>query len=276
VITAIQIGDIALGSDGHYALTRASGLGLPPIRSSAFNLAGANFGRFVAAFYGARRFSFDGTVIGDTVADYASRRSLVQQAFDAGQGEQLITFTLSDGRSLTLQAVTVECDFPLQAGWPSAGQFHVEPEAAYPFYEAASPTSLTLTLQTGGGGTVPPPTMPMGLAMGSGGTAITTSNGTTTAAPTFRIVGPVTNPTLRNNTTGQQLRFLHTLAAGEYLDIDVRNKTVHDQAGTNRYAAKDGDWWGIEPGNNELAFLADSSAPLATATITYADTYLAL
>jgi hypothetical protein len=276
MIASIQVSSLTLNADGYTVINKLDGLDLPPVRLSSFNLAGEHFGRHVAAYYGARRFSLGGVLKGDSVNDFLARRTAFFDAFDAFNGEQTITFTLSDGRVLTLTAVTVNLDFSPHAGWATAAAFHVELEAAFPFFTSANVTSIALSLPTGGGGTVPPSTMPMGLSMGGGSSVATFNPGTSPSYPTIRIAGPVTNPAIRNITTGKELRLALTMVAGEYLDIDARGKTITDQGGTNRYAIRSGDWLTIQPGSNTLAFVADSSDPAALATVAYAATYLAI
>ncbi len=68
------------------------------------------------------------------------------------------------------------------------------------------------------------------LHWGAGGLSslqrIAANVGTERAYPMVSIVGPVTNPSLYNTTTGALLRFLTTLAAGETLTVDTANNAV--------------------------------------------------
>lgn len=277
MILSIEIGSLIMNtSSSGYGLVEESGLTLPPIRNASFNLAGVNYGSHVSSFYGVRRFSLDFVVIGSTIADYRSKRDALLSAFSTLNGPQTITFNLSGGRALTLTAVTLSLDFPLKAGVPAAGDCHIEMEAAFPFFLNEELTTVVASLPTLGGGTVPAPTMPMALSMGSGVTTTAINNGTTQAYPTFRFSGPVTNPAIKNQTTGEEMRFLLSLGAGEYLDVNTLQKSIVDASGTNRYSSKTGDWWTLAPGTNLLSFRADSSDPAAIAIITYADTYLGI
>ena len=204
MITSITIGGLTINTGSNYALTGESGLDLPPARHASFNLAGEHFGSFVSSLYGVRRFSLDILVIGTDSSDFIIRRTALLSAFDSLKGEQDIVFVTSDARSVKLSAVTIDCDFPLKAGNPASGEAHIELEAAFPFFTAEE-VSVALSLPTGGGRSVPPPTMPMGLSMSSGGTSSATNNGTAPAYPIIRFGGPVTNPAIRNEMTGEEL-----------------------------------------------------------------------
>jgi hypothetical protein len=275
MITGVTIGDLVINADEHYALVGEQGLSLPPVRLSSFNLAGQDFGRHVASFYGIRRYALDILVIGDSIADFAERRKAIHAAFHRLLEEQPVAFTLTDGSEVTLISVFVSIDFALKAGQPTAAQAHVELEAAYPFFTAAEASLVILTLGTTGGGTVPA-TVPMALNADALSSAIAANPGNAVAQPRLRLNGPITNPTVRNLSTGQELRFTITLGAGEYLDVDIQARTVVDQSGTNRFATASGDWWGLEPGDNVLALLADSNDPTSTAEVRFTPTYLAI
>lgn len=108
-----------------------------------------------------------------------------------------------------------------------------------------------------------------------GGTSpvITVQNsGTIGTLPTFRVHGPITNFSLRNQTTGKELRITYTLPAGQYLDIDFAAKTVLLGGTASRYFAKSGEWWEIEPGLNSIRLTAVSGE--GTATMNWRDAWL--
>jgi hypothetical protein len=274
MITSIVIGSITLSGTGSYVLNGVRGLELPPIRLASYDLAGADFGRFVSSFFGRRRFALEGVVIGEDATDFIAKRNALIVAVGGSGGEQIITITTSDGRVLRIVAALAMFDFPPQAGIPAAAMFRAEFEAAVPFLESANAVAYSLTLPTGGGGKVPPDTMPMALAFGQGGSAFVTNAGNAPALPTVRIAGPVTNPALRNNATNQELSFDIVLVTGESLDVDFRQKTVTDHSGRNRFDTKGGDWWSLAPGVSEIRFVADSTDPAALVTLTVRDTYL--
>lgn len=95
----------------------------------------------------------------------------------------------------------------------------------------------------GGSDTCEVPTViPMTIGIGATTVYITeaiTNSGTMWAWPKIHIHGPIANPLITNDSTGEKLDFAGTtIAAGDYYDIDLRYgyKTVIDAAGVNQIA----------------------------------------
>lgn len=87
--------------------------------------------------------------------------------------------------------------------------------------------------------------------------------------PRMRIDGPVANPVITCNETGDSLRYAGTLAAGQYLDIDcgVRRVLLNgftSQAGRCTWS---GRGLGVPVGGASFSWAADSSNPAATLSI---------
>ena len=92
-----------------------------------------------------------------------------------------------------------------------------------------------------------------------GGTQVVAVGGNWPNFPVIRINGPITNPTITNNTTGQSIAITATITAGNWFDIDLSygKKTVVDNLGANRIstvsAASNLATWSFIPGNNTIA-----------------------
>lgn len=111
-----------------------------------------------------------------------------------------------------------------------------------------------------------------GVAPGS----VTVSNGGNYDAPaTYRITGPVTDPAVTNNTTGQAFSLTTTLTAGNYVDIDTATRTVLYNGATNYYSKLDAgsDLFDLVPGANELR-LTRTGADAATLTVFHRSTFV--
>ena len=91
--------------------------------------------------------------------------------------------------------------------------------------------------------------------------------GSTVAYPVLRIFGPCTDPLVENETSGRQLAFEITIANGDYLEVDTRQRTIrlNGLTASSRYDALDfpaSQWWGLLPGSNRVRFApAAFSAP---------------
>jgi hypothetical protein len=101
---------------------------------------------------------------------------------------------------------------------------------------------------------------PWAFVAGSGGTnSIITSQGNVSTPPLMRMYGGCSNPTVKNVTTGQQLSFTNvSLAAGQYLEIDVAARTVYlnGDSSLSYYNKLDftvSAWWELQPGANSIA-----------------------
>jgi hypothetical protein len=91
------------------------------------------------------------------------------------------------------------------------------------------------------------------------------------AMPTFRIDGPVVNPTILNDDTGQAMHLDLTIAGGEWVTINTATGQVlgNGQVGAPRRAQWWGDWFGLRPGPNNLRFIGDSAGAGALLTATW-------
>jgi hypothetical protein len=100
--------------------------------------------------------------------------------------------------------------------------------------------NLVFALGGGSGGGTVPRVIPR--LVGSSvlnASASKTYTGTMLSYPQVRITGPITDPVLRNNITGEKLDFTGiTITGGDYYDIDCRygKKTIVDSGGVNRIA----------------------------------------
>ncbi len=276
MISSLNIRSTTFNTGSNFFIIELPGLEMPPMRVVNYNLAGEHFGLYVSAFYGKRRFSLKGWVVGSSQSDFQTQRDQLQKDLDITSGEIPINITLVNGRQLTINAILIALDFSPKPGELTATQFNASFDASFPFLVSQTENSQNINLATGGGGKVPPDTMPMALAPDSGGSNFIINNGNAPYYPIVRITGPVLNPSLRNNTSGKVVRFAVNLAAGEYLDIDFKRKTIFDNQGRNQYSSKSGDWWFLQPGTSEIRFLADSYDASAVANIKFRDSFLGI
>jgi hypothetical protein len=81
-----------------------------------------------------------------------------------------------------------------------------------------------------------------------------TNEGSFEASPIFRVNGPLTDPSINNSTTDQTMALSTTIADGDWVDIDLLNRTITDSEGNNVFAILDpsSDWISLAPGDNEL------------------------
>lgn len=90
---------------------------------------------------------------------------------------------------------------------------------------------------------------------GSGGQNIITVDGVDSAFPVWEVIGPATNPTLTNTTTGQSITWNGTVPNGQSLVVDMSEQTA-TMAGANVFQYIDGQWIRLDAGNNTLTYTA--------------------
>lgn len=110
---------------------------------------------------------------------------------------------------------------------------------------------------SGTGGLSFPLDFPLDFGVSDTAGRLTVENeGNVSSPPTFVITGPVTNPIIDNDTTGQSIYTQDTaLSTGDTLTIDTAAKTVVLNGTTSRpdlISVSLTDWFYIRPGSNQL------------------------
>jgi hypothetical protein len=133
----------------------------------------------------------------------------------------------------------------------------------------------------GGGGLMFPFTFPFDFVdPTSPGANVFFNAGDVLTWPTITIIGPVTNPVIRNLTTGDALGFDSlTLLAGETVVIDTYEETVFKNG--DPYQSLDGaldietsTFWHMLPGDNVISLGGSAPDPAVTrALVTWQDSY---
>jgi hypothetical protein len=154
-----------------------------------------------------------------------------------------------------------------------ASEVVVELRATDPRIYDDTETTTTLTPATPSGGRTYDRTYDMSYGgLGNAGTATIINAGNVAAG--VRILGPVTDPKVTNETTGQSLELDIALAMGEFVDLDSRDRTVLLNGTANRYhLLVEADWWELQPGSNQLRFTA--SVPTgSSASVTWRSAWI--
>jgi len=140
--------------------------------------------------------------------------------------------------------------------------------------------SLTGTAGSGSGlGVAWPVVWPAVWGGGSGADQVVSvvNVGNIESPPLFRVHGPVTNPEIRNTTTGTSIWIDNlVLAVGAYIDVDVANVTVVSNLGVNLYdrVRFPGSIWSLlAPGTNNLELRATASSSGVQLTVYWRDAW---
>jgi hypothetical protein len=96
--------------------------------------------------------------------------------------------------------------------------------------------------------------------------------------PTLRVYGIIDNPEIRNETTGQSIFIDNvSLAAGEYIDIDVATRTAVSSVSGNIYSRvrfPGTTWWLLEPGVNDIQLRGVSTGAGVQVTVYWRDAWV--
>lgn len=150
--------------------------------------------------------------------------------------------------------------------------------ATSPYYESATESTGSTGRTTPGAGVTPPFTPPFTLGASVSGTIRVSNDGTAAAGWTARLDGPLTDPVITNQTTGERLAFTGNggldIAAGEYVELSSEGRAAL-LAGTSSRRSQlslDSRWWQFPPGATDLELAADAGT--GTLTVTWRDAYI--
>lgn len=108
---------------------------------------------------------------------------------------------------------------------------------------------------------------PLSTTYGVAGSSIALNSGDVPAAWRATLTGPIVNPVMLNNTTGEFVRLLWSLAAAETLDVSTYGTypTILLGGTSDVYRAYDfaggSVWWSLDPAENDIRLLCTSWSP---------------
>lgn len=280
----MQVGEdpsgLVIGAGTNYLVTEVDGFGVPAVRNGDQprpSDRGSYFGR---DFVGQRMVTLKLTVVGDSPSEALDNLDALFAAW------QLVT---PDGSAY----------MPLKFKVPGRDvrRFHGRPRdgavdetlvqgSQIPvtlLFATADPSvfsdvlsSDTVPLQNVGTGRTYPRTYPLVYGAGAAGGIILAENaGNFRTRPVATIVGPCTNPTIENVTTGETIAFTITLGSTDTLVVDFDARTV-ELNGQSRYSSKTTSsvWWELAPGTTEVHFNANAFSLGATLTLEWRSAWM--
>lgn len=140
--------------------------------------------------------------------------------------------------------------------------------------ETASSDALTGT----GGGLSFPEAFPWSFTGSAGGQVTVSNDGTATAYPILRIYGGASAPVITHVDSGKRLVFTGAVGAGDYLEVDLFERTVKLNGTTNRLNLLDivnTEWFGLNLGSNILRMTSGSFDATARLDVLLRDAYVA-
>lgn len=106
-------------------------------------------------------------------------------------------------------------------------------------------------------------------------TGLVINQGTTTTYPYITILGPATNPTISNLTTGASISFNYSMTSTDIISIDLANRVILLNGNPARNLITGTSTWPDAPvGTSQFYFTATGTTAGAGATINYYNAYI--
>lgn len=249
---------LTFGAGTAYGLEVVEGLSMPAIRTEEDTRMEAHGAFTFARYLSARHVIFEGDIHGTDGDDLEDKINAMKTAFAPRAADGELTFELGDTVEKLLYCKPMRLDYrviPLYsigyANW--AAEFVAGDPIIY------SGTETTLTLDPGADSFGADFSIDFDLNFGGYPTitGMATNDGTFESLPVVEVDGPAKNPEIKNDTTGERLRFLMSVPPGSTLIIDFEARTA--KIGSTSYydrRASYSQWWGINPGANTIRFTA--------------------
>lgn len=256
---------LTVGAGTVWPIAQVSGLeDLPPIRSGDQARAYAHGevpGLDLAA---GRNIVLDLLVFDSGTGDFAANVERLK-AITVPQGtETELVFTLPGRNPRALMCRPRRRQLPIDLEYSFRyGHASIELHATDPRIYDESSTSATIGLPSASSGLTFPATAPFVFgSTGTGGTAVFTNAGNFPAPWVAQIAGPVVNPVITLQATGQAVTLNGSIATGETVTIDSLSRSVLLNGTASRYSwvAAGTTWWDAPVGAYTVQFGAASGS----------------
>jgi tail protein len=225
---------------------------------------------------GPRTLVLDFQLIGDSPADYDTLVEAVKAA-TVRQTAELPLYLFNSAYLVKVRprrrSIAYDAGHRMRVGTAS-----VEFLATDPRYYGATLHTLTTGLGVASNGLVFPATFPVSFGSGSSSGSVTATNsGTYPSKPVLTIAGPVVNPIVDNQTSGQTLSFSLTLASGDSLviDTDKRSILLNGTASRRSSLLSGSQFFELAPGSSTIRFRNNGAFDAgALLTVAFHDAYL--
>lgn len=268
----------------YYLQPLMEGLEMPELRLGSSELPGQHGAIVGNHLYGSRLITLRGRIRAGTITEYRARRRALEQAVGIRtyQGNVLPrTLKLLTMDDLWLQTEVYTRKFTMDEQYMSHGEFSLELLAPDYRFLSMNETVEVIHVFSGGGWGLPMD-LTTGLDMSVGGDTIGNTgeilnHGNAPASPNFLLVGQMEDPSLVNQTTGEQLSLNYNLSDGDYIEIDTNLSTVRHINGsviTNIQQYFAGSFFELQPGANVLKLTVTSNNSAAKVYVRYRNSYL--
>ena len=216
------------------------------VRNVIEDISGKGGATYITSKFGRRLISWSGDLVSDDV--FTLRRSLMAVLRQQGT-MKLIKFTTYDDLELQCEAEIIRVVNPYTHKIHS---FLIE--AMAPDWRFFSQEEFETVVD-------------------DGFAEIADNDGNEETDPTFKINGPGTSFIVTNNTTEKSFTIKRTIEEGDYIEVNVKDRTVKLNGTTLIYSNFEGDFIALEPGENEIEFNAVNGAGTTSLSVFFRNAY---
>lgn len=266
-----MIGSVSLDElDGTRFITMATGIDdAPEIRSAIESRSQQNGAWDADGFYGARVIQFEGFAEAPTsAAAHAFADSL--RALSPAVLHELIV--ASDGRGVRSAKVRMQSGPVLEWIGDDTFTYVLTVVAPDPLLYGPIVVGTTSLAEVTGTGLVFPLAFPLDFGVDPGttpGAASLPNAGTAGYFLASRLDGPMPNPVVTVNETGEWVRYSGTVLAGQWLEVDCGRRRVllNGTVDVTYRVLSSPTWPSIPPGGASVSIAADAGDPNASLTV---------
>ena len=252
------------------------GLNFPQIVYSSKDKGGADGRILTIGGYGGLNISMEWMIIGSSFSDFVTQRDAFIGLWGTiiSDGAKYLKVSRANGKNIQLLIKGVEISGQVDAMSPVSCKMLLTLKTEYPFVVGQTLNSQDVELFNGGGFEIPF-AIPFDMSNGGDSEVTITNNGNVYAYPVLRVYGPLTNPTVSNNTLGQTLSISTTIADGKYLEIDTFYRTAILYSGATNYRQYlSGDFIKLTPGENLVRLTGSGDGANTKLVVEFRDHYL--
>jgi hypothetical protein len=192
-------------------------------------------------------------------------------------GEALLKWTIDGGPSMqAMVKLHGELEPPVEVG-PNILAYQAQLLAQDPrAYDQSESSSAGDTLSSAPGGWTFPRTMPIRFNVSDAGTAAVENLGNRPTPPIFRVYGMCVNPQILLTGTDYRISLTGTVGAGDYLEIDVQNRSITVNGTTPALSFLDAastQWFELPKRTSTVQLLAGSFDTSAHVQVIYRSAY---
>lgn len=261
----------------HGRIRKIEGLDTPPYRVSDSVLAGRGGARFNQSLSDKRAVVIEFLLYVTDMDAYLQERKDIFDAFDPEDGENELVIEIDNTETISLNCVPADVNMPARAAEMTYAYPQVQLVAYDPTIYSETIHSQSGILAPTGGGATFPLIFPITFETSTSGEATIYNNGNIPSCPRLVLTGLLTNPLIRNETTGETFQLTYTSGVNDeiVIDMDERTVTLNGQTSLLTNISDGSSWWCLQPGANTISLATSSTSDTGELEITWQDTWSA-